>query len=370
MKMKFCSVFYPLLFLTFYLLTSSCKDSCTGPPDYPVEWTFLGLDGMYIKKLVFSQGKLYVCTGRDGLFRLNDPTRNDTKWEYLGLADERLDRNRGIYDIVTLNDTLLVCHYTGDHSFDKPGISRSIDNGKTWTAIDNGFIKNPQYPTSALILTLDQSPFDPSMVIAGCSSDCTDIYISKDFGLSWEAKNIRPPGGEIRFHIARFHSTNENEIWAGMDLGFDVVRPFLYRSVDLGEIWQTVIERPYDPDAQSEYLQDISFSSERNNTVYVAFQQTIIKSVDSGITWTTSFDTLNTGIFWNIASHPNDGNQLIACATDSLYQTFNAGKTWETLMAKPENTGMMKDLVVDWNNKMLYVNTYNPSNGIYRLHFE
>ncbi|KAA3658205.1 MAG: hypothetical protein DWQ10_11640 [Calditrichaeota bacterium] len=368
MKRKFCCVFYLLLIL--FLMVSSCKDSGTKPPDYPVEWTFLGLEGMLIDKLVLSKGKLYACAGREGLFRLNNPSGNDTQWEYLGLADARIGDHRGVSDVVTLNDTLLVSHYASSDHYNKAGISRSRDNGKTWTAIDSGFIKNTQYPTSAFLLTLDQSPFNSDIVIAGCVSDCSDIYLSKDFGLSWETKDILPLKANVRFDIARFHPTNENEIWAGMNIEYDTVRPFLYRSVDFGENWQTIIERPYDPDAPSEYLEDIAFSSEENSTIYVAIQQTIIKSIDFGTTWTTSFDTLDSGIFWNITNHPNDRNQLIACSTDSLYQTVDAGKTWTALVAKPENTEMMKDLVVDWSNKMLYVNTYNPSNGIYRLHYK
>ncbi|KAA3610663.1 MAG: hypothetical protein DWQ05_21845 [Calditrichaeota bacterium] len=368
MKLKFCSLIY-LLHLLF-LFTSSCKDSSTGPPDRPIEWSFLGLDGIHLERLVLSEGKLYACAGKNGLFRLNTPSGNDNEWEFLGLADERLEDHKGVSDVVTLNDTLLVSHWAGTDHFDKAGISRSSDNGMSWTAIDNGFIKNIQYPTSAFLLTLDQNLLNPDLVIAGSFSDCTDVYFSKDFGLSWNAFSNVVPWTQKPFNIAHFHPKNENEIWVGMNVITSTVRPFLYRTVDFGESWQSIIEYPYNPDAPGVYLEDIAFSISESNTVFAALSKVLLKSMDSGVTWTTAIDTLDSGIFWNIIGNPTDGDQYIACTTDSLYQTFDEGKTWETLMAKPENTRMMKDLVVDWNNKMLYVNTYNPSNGVYRLRFE
>ena len=74
-------------------------------------------------------------------------------------------------------------------------------------------------------------------------------------------------------------------------------------------------------------------------------------------------------IHFDLNGVDNDGKELIACASDSLFKTVDGGNSWTAFATKPENDNYMKDLIVDWETRSLYVSIYNPSNGVYKLYF-
>ncbi|MFQ5770454.1 MAG: hypothetical protein ACE5HX_07960 [bacterium] len=355
------------IILFYFLLFWGCEHerNITPPELRPEGWIALGLDNVQVNRLELVGDWLYACANKDGLYRIHHPANEGDQWQFLGLADERIaPGDFGITDVVSLKDTI-VAGNSGNFAPDIPGIYRSINDGRTWVVSDSGFIKNEIYTSSAFVRRLVQSPLDPRMLLAGGRSAFL-LYLSLDFGRSWNMI-FDLLQGEVSFHVVGFHPRQENEIWVGGRIP-NSGRPLLYRSTDLGTSWRELLQRPHDPNGPWDEVNDIAFDQEDDETVYISMNQVIIKTTNSGESWFTSLDTLKAGVFWNVTASPF-GESLIACSTHSLYYTADRGNAWRTFAAAPENIPYMKDLVVDWDRRILYVSTYNPSRGLYKLYF-
>jgi len=362
-----------ILSIIFTLIVGCEKDGVIvqpSPEPRPEGWVALGLADKETNRLALEGDFLYACAGKDGLYRKNHPASPSDEWQFLGLGD--LDvvvpGRFGVNDVVSQNDTIIAGIRSGNFSPEIPGVIRSFDDGTTWTGSDSGFVIDEIYTGTGVVRRLVQSPFNTNIVVAGCIEKYA-VYLSDDFGSTWRPILSFEVGGGYSFHVIGLHPTREQEIWAGGALLGQLRKPLLYRSDDSGNTWNKVLEHPHDPYQFPDEVNDIAFDPENENTVYVCLDQIIIKTTDSGTNWVTSFDTLDRGVFWNISSNPNKGNELIACATDSLYQTTDSGLIWTTFESAPENHPPMKDMVIDWDRRILYVSAYNPSRGIFQLYF-
>lgn len=331
-------------------------------------WIALGLDDVQVNRLVLAGDWLYACASKDGLYRIKHPANEGDQWQFLGLADERIEPgNFGIVDVVTLDDTIVVGN-SGNFAPDIPGIYRSIDDGRIWVASDSGFFKN-EITSSAFVRRLAQSPFDPRMLAAGCSFG-PKVYISKNFGESWIPVFNFAPDAEALFSTIGFHPRIHGEIWAGGAVVPIYSNPILFRSTDLGETWNDVLNRPPDPNL-SDRINDIAFDPEDEQTVYVCMNRVILKTMDSGNTWTAS-DTLLSGLH-SLSLNPFNSQELIAGASDSLYHTLDGTQSWTVLETTPESVDTaMRTLAVDWQKRILYVATFSllsPLKGVYKLYF-
>lgn len=355
-------------FLLVSLIFLGCEhDSIVTPPEpRPEGWVSLGLEDKTVNRLVLAENWLFACAGKDGLYRIKHPASPGDEWQFLGLGD--LDvvvpGLFGVTDLVAIEDTLIAAIWSGTET---PGIFRSVDDGVTWLVSDSGFVTDRSYPSSGVIRRLVRSPLNSHLLVAGCQGDRV-IYLSENLGLSWRLSFSFGVGGEFSFRTVGLHPNQVNEIWAGGVIPNSGL-PLLYRSDDSGNSWQKVLEHPHDPYDFPDEVNDIAFDQENDNTVYVCLDRIIIKTTDSGANWFTSLDTVETGVFWNISTNPNAGNELIACATDSLYDTTDRGLIWTAFESAPGNQPPMKDMVIDWDRRILYVSTFNPSRGVFELYF-
>ncbi|MFQ5652719.1 MAG: WD40/YVTN/BNR-like repeat-containing protein [bacterium] len=320
-------------FLFSILLCSGCDDNKPTEPlpePRPEGWIALGLADKTINRLVIAGEWLYACAARDGLYRIKHPANRNDEWQFLGLEDLDVFNGAlfGVTDVVVRDDTLVAAVWSGTET---PGIFRSVDDGRTWVPSDSGFLSEDLGSSRRPILGFDS-------------------------------------GAELSFHSIGLHSRRESEIWVGGDVPNSGL-PLLYRSMDTGLIWQEVLKHPHDPFLFPDDANDIAFDARNDETVYVCLNKTLVKSEDSGKVWVTSIDTLDKGIIWNVTSNASDSAELIVCSTDSLYATRDAGASWSTFAAAPEKMPPMKDLAVDWQERVLYVSsTYNPSRGVYQLY--
>lgn len=176
------------------VILTSCSDQCsTGPgaePRWEPEpgWRSLGLEDMTVTSLELDHPYLYACAGRNGLYR-GDVTKRDVEWEYLGLASFTYPHIHGgwVQDVLVLDrNTILAgtCFYPEGEGTFPPGIHRSEDNGRTWSASDDGIVQdNGDFCCPARLNMCDDYIFVASW---SCGT-----FKSEDLGLHWEYSGAR-----------------------------------------------------------------------------------------------------------------------------------------------------------------------------------
>lgn len=361
------------MFILLSLILLGCEhDAIVTPPEpRPEGWVSLGLEDKTVNRLVLAGDWLYACAGKDGLYRLKYPQNSGDDWQFLGLGDldvSQEDFESGVIDVVSYNDTLVAGVWSRKSDSFTPGIFRSFDDGLTWIPSDSGFVKDAIIPSSGIVLRLQQSLSNPRLLVAGCSGDRRQVYISTDLGKTWQLKlSVR---GARTFHAIGLHSNLSSEIWAGGRGGIESI-PFLYHSSDLGETWQDFSEQIRVSDRAFDNVLDFAFDPNNNQTLYICKLRVVLKTTDYGISWSAT-DTLQSGL-QSLSINPYGSNELIACANDSLYQTFDGGLSWTVLERTPESLETaMNTMAVDWQRRILYVATYNffsPLHKVYKLYF-
>ena len=149
-----------------------------------------------------------------------------------------------------------------------------------------------------------------------------------------------------RVNIARFHPTDENEIWIGTASGG------VWKTNDKGKTWNNI------PFTQflSLGVSDIAISPTNPKVVYVATGDAdgslgtagfyssigIIKTVDGGLNWevTQIANVLSDrNIISRLIVNPENPDIVIAACIDGIYKTIDGGKTW-----KNTQNGSFRDL--------------------------
>jgi hypothetical protein len=108
------------------------------------------------------------------------------------------------------------------------GIFKSVDGGATWTAINAGLI-DPLFGISPVdIETLAIVPGQPTTILAG--SRFSEIFKSTDSGATWQPQTIG--GSQLGLEVSAFgfDPTHTSTVYAASTLG-------LLRSTDSGETW-------------------------------------------------------------------------------------------------------------------------------------
>jgi photosystem II stability/assembly factor-like uncharacterized protein len=358
------------LLLSCFLIFGGCEHDKIITPPRPEGWIALELSNVQVNRLVLSGDWLYACANKGGLYRIKHPANEGDQWQFLGLADARIEiGDFGVTDVIILNDTIVVGN-SGNFAPDIAGIYRSINDGMSWVVSDSGFIKNQIYTSSAFVRRLAQSPFEPQMILAGCRGAFL-LYLSYDFGRSWNMI-FDLFDGAISFHAVGFHPSRQNEIWVGGRVP-NSGRPLLYRSTDLGATWEELLKRPHAPGdpRQWDNVKEIVFDPADEQMVFVCMNRVILTTTDSGNSWTPS-DTLISPLH-SLSLNPFNNQEFIAGAFDTLYHSLDGMQSWAVLETTPESVDTdMRTLAVDWQKRILYVATYSvlsPLKGVYKLYF-
>lgn len=153
------------------------------------------------------------------------------------------------------------------------------------------------------------------------------------------------PGGYAglgRVNCIEFHPTNNNTFWIGTPAGG------LWRTTDGGNTWT-----PLTDNNGVLGVSDIALANdfETSNTMYIATGDRaggslwalggnnandnnsigVLKSTDGGETWTQTgltFLPKDRIVLGRLLIDPNDGNIMLAGATDGIYRSEDAGETW------------------------------------------
>lgn len=287
--------------------------SLIGYPLTPVYPQFIweqlpGLDGADSEVLAAnSQGDLFVGTYTAGIFKSTD---NGMTW---------LEKNNGL---TTANNVIsLAISDNGDifaGTFNT-GIFRSTDNGESWVQINNGLtLLNVRAivfnDNGHIFLSSAPTPFQGG------------VFRSTDNGDNWTLVNVGLPFGAI-FTVA---IDSSNNVYAGSGFSAGV-----YISTNNGESW-----------AATGLTNATAMSltiDKPNNIIYVGTYTDILKSTDSGQSWS------NTGALGNIWALTTNtvGDIFVGTWAGSIYRSSDNGNSWVNL--KNELT-IVQDILINQDN--------------------
>jgi photosystem II stability/assembly factor-like uncharacterized protein len=206
--------------------------------------------------------------------------------------------------------------YVGDYA--GAGILKSATGGGNWSTLNLNLAVSGD--------SIDRIVVDPAnsnVVIAG--SWWGYIYRSTDGGISWT--NTQLPGASKLDRIV-FNPQNHNILYAGCLNGGEGSN--LFKSVDNGVTWNLSSNG-----VEALSIKDIAIDSFNPNTLYVACDTNLVyKSVNAGGSWTsssygiTATDSSQIEVT-SVAVSPFDHNQVFATTTyNGIYRSINGGNSW------------------------------------------
>ena len=306
-------------------------------------WYSLGFEDKIAVRMVCAGDSLYVCTGLDGLWRLN-LARDNPQWESLGLIDSTSgDWWFGVQDVDVKNEDILVACMSRIANSD-PGVWRSTDAGRSWARSDSG-IPGPEYPVS-YAYSVGRSPHDPNIGLAINGS----VFRTTDRGRTWELQGERR--GDISNAIYMYWNPSvSGEVWIyGQNCYWE---PILAKSIDWG-----LSAEGFDfiRDLRGGVVYDVTVDPLSGTTIYAAIGSGVCKSVDGGGEWAVP-------LFWDkgkraIRSMVCSGvtkNVVYFAVGNDVYRSYDGGETVELVENEIDRTIM--SMVFHKSSRSLLVGT-------------
>jgi photosystem II stability/assembly factor-like uncharacterized protein len=190
------------------------------------------------------------------------------------------------------------------------GIWKTTDEGKNWANI------TPDLPNLATN-TIAMAPSDHNTIYAGTGEGYggvgmvggNGILKSANRGISWQLLNATTVNDNFRFvNKILIDPVNKNILLAATNNG-------IFKSSDGGQSWYGVYERGY-------AVQDLLADPADFTTQYAGvYGYGVIKSDDSGESWTASNNGIGEGGRFQLAISPQSPNKIYACAEAVGYET-------------------------------------------------
>lgn len=347
-----------LLLLSILVVLNSCEHDISEPIlGSPF---LLGFEDKAVYKIILSEPYLYVCAGREGLWRQN--IRKESAWEYLGLGDPSLSKTTplGVMDADISNDDILVAYNQADTHIQPEksiGIMRSYDGGKSWVRSDAGV---PESLVSIyeynIFTSLKRSPHNPSVVLSTVSPI---IYVSTDSGVNWEL-NFGNRGTILNYGDLRWNPSIPGEAWFFGITATDGT--YLFNTKDFGKTYNQNIdlERILGLPGGA-VIDDIDFDRFNSNIIYIASATKLIKSTDGGFNWSIQNNGIDFHVY-SITTDPRQPNSVFLASGTEIYFSSDNGKSVKSIY-KMEGS-KIKSLLFDKIEEQLFILT---DKGIYML---
>ena len=208
------------------------------------------------------------------------------------------------------------------------------DGGSTWTATSADPLAGGEdiaavtvFPVSA---TLHRVLVARGTTDAGAAME---IAYSDSKGAAWTTVEVGSTNGQYAVGPRALYSLGRNAIWLVTDGGY------IYKSEDGGASWTTQDAGV----ATSNDLTHVYFVNESIGWAAGA-SDTILKTTDGGITWSTVTPTGESAAITALYAH--DADRAWVGAGGSLYYTTDGGTTWtERAGWSGSGTGTVKDVV-------------------------
>jgi hypothetical protein len=217
-------------------------------------------------------GRLYVCSDMEGLYRSDD---NGLSWNYIG---------DGLFSLVVMtvaadpnNPNRLVAATEG-------GIFISDNTGKSWV------FANDTEDRVFHQLAIDPNDSDriyaaPGYHESNVGDYAFDIMISRDGGVTWQSKVYKAGIGASDVFSVKIDPADSSRIFIGGVQG-------MYKSVDYGDSWIPV-SRPSQSSGTACYGLDISPDG---NFIYAAYAADSSSSLFAAPLSTLNWSKLSTGL--------------------------------------------------------------------------
>lgn len=298
-----------------------------------------------------------------GIFSLSIAADKKITWQLIGPGDA---------------DQVTSLSVGGDGSVyvgtDIGGIYYSSNQGECWLSMNNG-IKNYDITTPVII-----DPKDKMKLYVGTRGG---FYKSTDGGGTWKPvwKGIGYPHPEsLSACIGSLvlHPEDNRTLYLGFGYrpsteGGPVIKKIrwgsdIYMSKDGGETWKSSSSL-----GKELKVRHMIIDYKNTNTMYVATNEGLFKSLDAGKTWK---NILNTAVR-HIAVHPDDSRCIyLAAGPDGIFKSNNSGESWEKknsglhfIKTKSKHTDNYAQVLVDKKNtKTMYTinSTWGESGGVYK----
>ncbi len=281
----------------------------------------------------------------------------------------------------------------------------SEDGGRTWINASTGY-------SGAQIIGIAVDPFNPARVYAAGRSGA---WYSTDAGATWNGihnpgDNRAMAGGEwggVAFdpmnqdhvilgseHFLNWNPEENRWIESSVNPGYgpetseiefapsdpnivyavsanhnSMIHAYNYEtgrgiviSKDSGYTWEVITGEQF----SDSVLTDVSIDHFDPKIVYVASQNGLFRSIDSGGSWTDLVITSPGSPVRTIAVHPSDSNKLIAGLPGSgVYLSLDGGESWNQTYAGLEPNGDYRDIIFDpINPDIVYLS--DITSGIFR----
>ena len=196
-------------------------------------------------------------------------------------------------------------------------VFRSTDQGESWEPISPDLTRNDPdklqpsggditgdasgAETYCTVFAFLESPHEKGVFWAG--SDDGLVHISRDGGANWQ--NITPPDLEEWTRVDMIEVSPHDAATAylaGTRYKFDDNRPFLFKTTDYGETWQSIVGNLPDDDITRSVRED----PERAGLLYVGTELGIYVSFDDGANWHPMRGNLPVAPVYDIAIKDDD----------------------------------------------------------------
>ena len=195
------------------------------------------------------------------------------------------------------------------------GIWKTTDEGKSWTNI------TPDLPNLATN-TMAMAPSDHNTIYAGTGEGYggvgmvggNGIFKTTNRGITWQLLNATTVNDNFRFvNKILINPLNKNILLAATNKG-------IFKSSNGGQSWFGVYESGYS-------VQDLQADPVDFTTQYAGvYGYGVIKSGDSGESWTASNNGIGEGGRFQLAISPQSPNKIYACAEAVGYETGAAAQ--------------------------------------------
>ena len=207
---------------------------------------------------------------------------------------------------------------------------KSTDAGSTWTMVS-------RFPDGVGVSGIAVDPTASSTVYAATST--MGAYKSIDGGVTWTAiNNGIPPGPNAAINVGGIwvEPSSPNVVFAAGGFG-------LVRTTDGGNSWTSL--------TGSNTYSTVVLDPSTPETLYVFGSFTISKSTDNGGTLVPLSPLPGQAAFLTLTPDPHHAGVLYAGTTAGIYQSTDAGVTWNLKLA-----GVTSVLVADPNSSAFYAN--------------